>query len=944
MVNFTIDFEIGFTQPAEVTIVDDNGVVFVNGTLPEGNYCIVVKDANGCLAGGDCFEVESPQQIDVDIAVINGDCAMGGSITLVDVHGGNGGFTFDWLDLPGNTDPQNRSDLSPGSYTVIVSDSKGCSVTINSLVVEDDCCDNPPVIANVIVFEANCGESNGRAEIVMVGNSNDYSYNWLPSVSLTNQAFNIPAGIYIVTITDSNDPTCFIVHPFTVGTIDGPMVDVMTTPATCDLADGTATLSPTTLTYLWSDGVLGANRNDLSASFYAVSITDPATPNCEDVITVFIETENPLIAEVQINNLPDCGVSNGSVTLIPMGGSGTYSYSWGNDATRNDLAGGAYEVTVRDVLWGCETTISFVLSDNVPGVSTTLTTTDVTCIGVQNGSVEYDLVLENGFAEPATVMIVQNGLEYTNGTLSAGDYCLVVTDANGCVAGESCFEINEPTQLDVDIAITGADCNQGGSIGLIVSGSVPPYTFNWEDLPGSMNPQDRAGLNNGTYQVTITDANQCAVVINNITVDDLCDCVPPIISSVVVVETTCGNADGRATVNLAGGPAGYAFNWEGGISNTHQVTDLPAGTYRVTISDPSDATCSVEEVFTLGNSNGPDFDLTIVDANCGAHDGLAVFAPISLSYVWNVGPSGNLRNDLSPGSYQVTITDPSDPTCYDVQTVDIGEMNSLVLDHVVVQEPDCNEANGTVTLNVSNGSGSYSYSWGSDATMNNLSAGVYMVTVTDLDSGCEQDLTFSLNNNVDQAIIQVTSIPEMSCPGTNDGAIVFGLSGNFAAPATTEIRDASGNVYTNGALPSGSYCLVVIDANDCLAGSYCFIIKEPEQLDVDIAISPETCAELGNIELVSVTGGSGNYTYVWSDVPNPTSPTNRTELSGGAYGLTVTDSKGCSVSELLNVNDASYPVTIGLAPTNISCNGMNDGSINGNSCQRGNTINDCLGT
>ncbi|MEM8906289.1 MAG: gliding motility-associated C-terminal domain-containing protein, partial [Bacteroidota bacterium] len=928
MVNFNVDLENGFAEPAQVSIVDAAGMTYTNGNLPAGDFCVEVRDANGCLAGGDCFVVGSPSQIDVDVAIFDKDCSMDGKITLVDVRGGNGGYTFDWADLPGTDDPRNRDNLNAGTYSVTITDANGCSVEVAGLTVEDNCCDNPPVISNVIVFEANCGLNNGRSEIIMVGAPTDFTYAWSPSVSLNNVAFDIPSGTYTVTITDVNDADCFIVHSFTVGTIDGPMAMVTSTPATCDLADGTATLTPADFTYTWEDNFTGNERDDLAAGFYAVTVTDPDQPDCQDIVTVLVEAANPLEVEVQINALPDCGQNNGSVSLNVTGGSGSYNFSWGADATRDDLSSGVYTVLVTDVLWGCTSTVNFILNDNIPGVQISLTTTDVSCIGAQDGAIEFELTLDSGFATPPVTRILQNGIEQMNGALGAGEYCLEVRDANGCVAGGICFEINEPSQLDVDIAVVGADCNQGGTIDLEVSGSVPPYTFNWQDLAGMDNPEDRTGLAAGAYQVIITDANACSVVVESLIVEDLCNCTSPVVSSVVVVEATCGNAWGRATVNVAGGPGGFVYTWEGGISTTHQAFDLLAGTYAVTIADPNDATCMVEEVFTIGNSDGPIFDLTQVDANCGANDGVAVFSPTNFEYQWSIGGTMNFRDDLAPGTYQVTITNPDEPECFDVQTVDIGQTNNLEVDFEVLQLPDCNEANGSVQLTVGNGSGNYGYSWGGDATMNNLSSGIYEVTVTDLDSGCEQALTFALLDNVAQAIVNVSGTPEMSCPGSNNGQIDFTLTGGFAQPALTEIRDIAGNVYTNGSLAAGSYCLLVTDANGCLAGSHCFVIKDPEQIDVDIAIRPETCIELGSIELVSVTGGSGDYAYTWSDIDPAPTPTNRTGLSGGDYGLTVTDTNGCSVAETLNVNDFAYNVMISLDATNISCYEENNGAIN----------------
>jgi len=267
--------------------------------------------------------------------------------------------------------------------------------------------------------------------------------------------------MYSVVISNLIDPTCpSITEDFTVGVSDFPDVSIVTsTPASCGQSNGSVEMSEQSFTYLWCNGATGYNPTNLPAGMCFVEITDPAT-GCTDFQTVIIEEENLLTAEAVVNNNPDCGVANGSVTINAGGGSGNYSYNWSPNtnttATATGLASGMYSVTVTDDdAPGCERVISFMLIDNVPGAMIAITDPGTaTCVGLSDATVVYDITYDAAFAQPPVIEILdENGVAQTNGSLTAGTYSIVVKDANGCAAGASAFEVTEPTQIDMDIAI-----------------------------------------------------------------------------------------------------------------------------------------------------------------------------------------------------------------------------------------------------------------------------------------------------------------------------------------------------------------------------------------------------------------------------------------------------------------------------------------------------------
>ena len=122
----TVTFTVNSTNPTTVQIVDVFGNEYQNGSLGPGFYCIVASDSLGCFAF-ECFEIEAPTQINVVVEIEDENCDSLGSIILVDVNGGAGGYMYEW-DPPITTDSL-ATDLEPGDYSITVSDANGCSIS-----------------------------------------------------------------------------------------------------------------------------------------------------------------------------------------------------------------------------------------------------------------------------------------------------------------------------------------------------------------------------------------------------------------------------------------------------------------------------------------------------------------------------------------------------------------------------------------------------------------------------------------------------------------------------------------------------------------------------------------------------------------------------------------------------------------------------------------------
>ena len=745
-----------------------------------GSYCIVIKDANGCFIGNECFEIEAPTQIDADLAIVDETCDELGSITI-EISGGAGDYTYEWgpdsLNIPSGPV---ASDLQTGVYSVTITDKNDCSAVVDDLFVGDDCEDDEPCIisiASVVVVEASCGNSNGSATVNVVGDPNGdfYNYLWSSNIGfpppLFNEATNLEAGTYSVTIDDPLLSDCGITETFTVGNTDGPESGYEVTHTSCHLNDGTVTFDSSNYQYSWFPDlgtvVSGSERTDLPGGEYFITITDPDNPDCEDIITVIVDEDSPLEVTATINNYPDCGIvpPNGSVTINVTGGTGPYTFDWGPvigfGQTVSNLEAGVYEVTVTDTDTDCEGFVMFSLSVNNPQAQVIINTTDsLHCAGDFDGVVDFTINYEPGFALPADTMIVDSlGHVYNNDTLPAGSYCIIITDANGCLQAGDCFEIHDPHQIDVDVSIYPADCDSLGLISLAVTGGVGGYTYTWD--PPNLSGAVVDSLDPGIYSVTVRDSNFCEVGAGQLIVDDDCDDPCDIsISSVIVIEASCLDSNGFAIVNVAGDPEGDTYNyvWSSnvGSSEKNKANGLFADTYSVTIVDPNNPTCYLIETFTVGNIDGPESGYIPMPSGCTVNDGKVTFDSTNYEYLWSpdVGIDlGHIRDSLPAGTYFVTITDPTNPLCIDVITVVVEAGGSLDVSPFSINSTDCDSNDGSAEINTFslNGSGDYSIIWeslgieiGTGTMVNNLSVGNYTITVTDNITGCIGTSPFSI--------------------------------------------------------------------------------------------------------------------------------------------------------------------------------------------------------
>lgn len=297
----------------------------------------------------------------------------------------------------------------------------------------------------------------------------------------------------------------------------------------------------------------------------------------------------------------------------------------------------------------------------------------------------------------------------------------------------------------------------GGSDGLInftLSGESVFGTndYNWEkdgtSVTGSGTGLEIAGLNAGTYHVTVTSFTGCTA-----TFSALLRAPNAIEITSNIRNYTCFGESGLINISVTGGTIPYSYLWEGGVT-TRNRENLTAGTYTLTVTDSKGCTqTSVSEImgqtsaFTVSHEKT---DITCFGLTNGtANISLSGGSP-SFNFLWSDGNSSQNRTGLSTGSYIVTVTDVQG--CITSTNFTISQPPQLSV-QVAIGNPSCptsgqppSAGDGTIMLTVSGGVQPYSYVWNDAVTTKDrsgLSEGNYTVTVTD-SNGCQTERSMTL--------------------------------------------------------------------------------------------------------------------------------------------------------------------------------------------------------
>ncbi|MCP4442460.1 MAG: T9SS type B sorting domain-containing protein, partial [Aureispira sp.] len=478
--------------------------------------------------------------------------------------------------------------------------------------------------------------------------------------------------------------------------------------------------------------------------------------------------------------------------------------------------------------------------------------------------------------------------------LTASNYTVTVTDANGCSTTSGPHIVNAPTAISVtQDSTTSPSCNgtSDGAIYISVTGGTTSYSFVWS--AAGQTTEDLVGIASGTYTVTVTDANNCEQTFT--TSINQPGAVGLSLDASSNVDCA-GNNNGSISITASGGSPGYSFIWSNN-STAEDLTGLSGGTYIVTVTDANNCTDTLSTVITEPTALVATVDSTH-SVSCGGSSDGAAFTSVtggtgSYSFMWSNSSTTEDINSLAVGTYTLVVTDQN--SCTDTVSATVGSASGITIVDTV-NNASCNGASdGTINLTVSGGTPGYTYLWSNagETTQNitGISAGSYSVTVTD-GAGCA--IPYTPNTITEPAAISISlvSSTDPSCSG-NDGSIDINVNGGSGGYTYAWSNSASSQDLTN--LGGGTYTVTVTDANSCSNTSSATLGTATGltlQVNTITGILDCDLASIGQLEAVPSTTDT-SITYLWS---NGDTTATADGLAAGAYTVTATTSTGCTAT------------------------------------------------
>jgi gliding motility-associated-like protein len=531
--------------------------------------------------------------------------------------------------------------------------------------------------------------SDSGVVAIVYGYGNVESYGYLAGANVQP----LDVGFFIIVDTDTIAYNLFTdtlgCNQNTVSFTIDPTAQI--TNISWDFGDGTTALgSPVTHSY--------PNAGTYTITFYFERIGSCVLDSLQ--MQVVISSDLPPL------NLPNDTVfcDSSAIYTLDATTTGATSYLWQDNSTNpvyTVTTSGTYSVTVSDA-FNCTSTGSVTVE--YIDLQLTTSSTNVSCLGANDGTAS---VTASGGHQPYSYQWNTAPPSNTQNVtdLPAGTYIVTVTENNGCTASAS-VDITDAGTMDVITDITDISCYglADGSVSVVVTGGTPPYSYEWNTVP-VQNTATANNLNEGSYTLTITDSQGCSAT-ETITIQEPDELIPNTIS---VSPSGCWDEPGEMTAGASGGTLPYSFTWNTSpVQNTPTASNLPAGTYTVTITDQNGCTAinnATYSVIELSFSHTPE--------NCGQNDGTATVSVIqstgNYSITWNTGANDATIINLPSGTYSVTVTD-DNGSC--IKTVFVSEIQGPYAAFTAKPNPATVEEDLISFYNQSTGATSWLWNFG----------------------------------------------------------------------------------------------------------------------------------------------------------------------------------------------------------------------------------------
>ena len=881
------------------------------------DYPYSVTDKNGCLAATGKFTVVQPDLISVSNVAQSVIACHGETATVtITAAGGTAPLSYSFngsAAQAGNT----FTGIAAGvDYPYSVTDKNGClAATGKFTVVQPDLISVSNVAQSVIA----CHGETATVTITAAGGTAPLSYSFNGSAAQAGNTFTgIAAGVdYPYSVTDKNGCLAAtgkftVVQPdlISVSNVAQSVIACHgeTATVTITAAGGTAPLS---YSFNGSAAQAGNTFTGIAAGVdYPYSVTDKN--GCLAATGKFTVVQPDLISVSNVaQSVIACHGETATVTITAAGGTAPLSYSFNGSAaqagnTFTGIAAGVdypYSVTDKNGCLAATGKFTVVQPDLI-----SVSNVAQSVIACHGGTATVTITAAGGTA-PLSYSFngsaAQAGNTFT-GIAAGVDYPYSVTDKNGCLAATGKFTVVQPDLISVsNVAQSVIACHgETATVTITAAGGTAPlsYSFNGSAAQaGNTFTGIAAGVD---YPYSVTDKNGCLAATGKFTVVQ-----PDLISVSNVAQSViaCHGETATVTITAAGGtaPLSYSFNGSAaqagntftgiaaGVDYPYSVTDKNgclAATGKFTVVQPD--LISVSNVAqSVIACHGETATVTITAAGGTA--------PLSYSFNGSAAQAGNTFTGIAAGvDYPYSVTDKNGCLAATGKFT-VVQPDLISVSNVAQSVIACHGETATVTITAAGGTAPLSYSFNGSAaqagnTFTGIAAGVdYPYSVTDK-NGC---LAATGKFTVVQPLVLSFSISKsnISCNGSHNGTITVSATGGnglYQYSKNNGITWQSSNKFTG--LSRGTYNVTVKDINGCSVTSQSVTISEPDPVIITGTTTSAKCngGSDGSIDL-TVSGGSGNYSYLWS---NGATTQDINGLSAGVYSVVVSESEGCSVS------------------------------------------------
>jgi hypothetical protein len=576
----------------------------------------------------------------------------------------------------------------------------------------------------------------------------------------TNSSFlNLSAGNYNIIVTDGNDTLAYANNPVTVITATAPILDSITTmnPSVCGVPNGSIVIHATGSNIEYSiDGGINwfpsDTFNNIATGTYLATIRNTnGTCQVDANNPIILTAPNaPTITNVLSTNISNCGVTDGTITILATGGSLEYSINDGiswfpNGGFFTGLAGGTYQIRVRNANGTCEVVYQNVtLIDKIPPTITNVAFTNPTNCGVNDGTITI-----NATGNTNLYYSINGGLTYSqtpNFTgLPAGNYYISVRNVDGTcqiLSPNNPVILTAPTPLTItNVAFSNpTNCSvNDGTITITTTGGISPLEYS---IDGGVNFVANGGiftgLSCGTHNVRVRNANgSCEVIYGQVVLPTYVT-----VSNVTFSDTIC-TQNGIITIAAQYGTGNYQYSIDSGLTwqTTANFTNLTVGNYHVLVTDGLDTTVYANNPISMV-SNAPVITAIIktnpTDCNT-ANGSIQIMSNNPSAYLYYINGSNwqtsNIYNNLNCGFYPIWVKDIGS-TCQ-ISLGNIRLYDTLEIVSVTIEDKICGQQEGKISINAILGFYNYQYSidsgttWQTVDSFTNLTPGNYHVLVTD---------------------------------------------------------------------------------------------------------------------------------------------------------------------------------------------------------------------